>query len=412
MKLNKMIKVVAIAATFFVGGITTANADRDQGVDWSVYQSALGKTGYKSDKFAISQIGGVTANGIYDQSTYKTQVASGTALGLRMHTYIWWQDVYNNQRAKQVLDYFLDRMQTPKGSIVALDCESGYQNTAVIDYALQYLKDKGYTAMLYGYKGNLLNNVNLNYLSSKYPLWLAEYPDYQVRSKPNYGFFPSFNNVQLFQFTSTYIAGGLDGNVDLTGITQNGYKANDKPKQETPAIANGQQAKETPKADIKVGDTVNINLSASKWATGEGIIDSVKGKSYKVLQVNGNKVLLDKVYSWINKSDIKIVVLDKPIKTITQNVNSNSSFVDILGDKWVNESGTFTLNQTINLRWGARTSSSIVATLPAGASVNYDAYSIHNGYVWIRQRRGNTYAYLATGEAINGRRTNYWGTFK
>lgn len=30
------------------------------------------------------------------------------------------------------------------------------------------------------------------------------------------------------QFTHTYIAGDLDGNVDLTGIINNGYTANDQ----------------------------------------------------------------------------------------------------------------------------------------------------------------------------------------
>ena len=40
---------------------------------------------------------------------------------------------------------------------------------------------------------------------------------------------------------------------------------------ETPAIDKGQQADDSSKKDIKVGDTVKVkvNFSASKWATGE-----------------------------------------------------------------------------------------------------------------------------------------------
>ena len=38
---------------------------------------------------------------------------------------------------------------------------------------------------------------------------------------------------------------------------------------ETPDIDKGQQADDTSKKDIKVGDTVKVNFSASKWATGE-----------------------------------------------------------------------------------------------------------------------------------------------
>lgn len=65
------------------------------------------------------------------------------------------------------------------------------------------------------------------------------------------------------------------------------------------------------------------------------------------------------------------------------------SWVDSLGDKWTEENGTFTTDQAINLRWGAKTSSSLITTLPANSEVKYDAYSRHDGYVWLRQPRGN-----------------------
>ena len=183
---------------------------RSYGVDWSRYQGAYGVWGYGRDQFSVSQIGGTTTGwNVYDQWTYSTQVSSTIAQGKRAHTYIWWQNVTTQAQADHVLNYFLPKVQTPKGSIIALDVESGYQNTAVIDYALTRIKNAGYTPILYGYKNYLQNNTNLFYLASKYGLWLAEYPDYSVRSEPDFGFFPSFNNVQIFQFTSTYKAGGL-----------------------------------------------------------------------------------------------------------------------------------------------------------------------------------------------------------
>ncbi|NOJ61882.1 hypothetical protein, partial [Arthrobacter sp. 260] len=72
-----------------------------------------------------------------------------------------------------------------------------------------------------------------------------------VTTVPNYGYFPSFDNVGIFQFTSTYRAGGLDGNVDLTGITDSGYNGSTttgsgktyvKPATSTPATKAGQKA--------------------------------------------------------------------------------------------------------------------------------------------------------------------------
>lgn len=144
----------------------------------------------------------------------------------------------------------------------------------------------GYTPMVYGYKNYLVQNTDLNRIADKYQLCLAEYPNYEVTTEPNYNYFPSFKNVGIFQFTSTYVAGGLDGNIDLSGVTDSGYKHGDtnKPKTDTPAIDKGQQADDTSKKDIKVGDTVKVNFSSSKWATGEDILPSVKGQSYKVIE--------------------------------------------------------------------------------------------------------------------------------
>ena len=311
--MNKLLKsaLVSTGALLIMGSIpAVAHAEvGDYGVDNSVYQDAYGKFGYAKDKFMISQIGGYTGYGTYDQSTYATQVQSAIAQGKRAHTYVWWQNVTDYATADAVLDHFLPKVQTPKGSIVALDIESGGQNTDVIMHALDRIEKAGYTAMVYGYKNYLVQNTDLNRIADKYQLWLAEYPNYQVTPEPNYNYFPSFKNVGIFQFTSTYVAGGLDGNIDLSGVTDNGYKNGnaDKPKTETPAIDKGQQADDTSKKDIKVGDTVKVNLSASKWATGEDILPSVKGQSYKVIETSGDRLLLDGVYSWINRKNAEII---------------------------------------------------------------------------------------------------------
>ncbi|TGB10416.1 LysM peptidoglycan-binding domain-containing protein [Limosilactobacillus reuteri] len=234
-------------------------AKGDHGVDWSKYQGANGIFGYPDDKFAIIQMGGTTSGwNLYDQWTYGSQVSSAIAQGKRTHNYIWWQNVTTNQQADQVLNYFLPKVQTPRGSIIALDVESGYQSTQAIDHACQRIKDAGFTPMVYGYKNYLVNNTDLHYLASKYQLWLAEYPNYAVTREPNYNFFPSFENIGLFQYTSTAIAGGLDRNIDLTGITDNGYVNGNsqKPKTETPATEQGKQIhKDTHNYTVKSGDS-------------------------------------------------------------------------------------------------------------------------------------------------------------
>lgn len=331
MNKNKVILSVLSAFALMSVGFTAQAAKGDQGVDWARYQGISGKWGYAHDKFAICQIGGTTDGwNTYDQSTYRTQVAATIAMSRRAHTYIWWQNVTTHQQADKVLDYFLPRVQTPKKSIVALDVESGQQSTAVVDYALSRIKQAGYTPVLYGYKSYLVNHVDLASLAKKYPLWLAAYPDYNVTVKPNYNFFPSYNNVGIFQFTSTYVASGLDGDVDLTGITDNGYRNGDasKPVSKPTAVKQGIVADRTPKKDISTGYTVKVNYSARRWASGQTIPNWVKGRMYPVVQTNGDRVLLGGIMSWINRVDVEI------LQTAKQATQTSGTYTVQSGDSW------------------------------------------------------------------------------
>lgn len=331
MNKNKAILSVLSALALMSVGFTAQAAKGDQGVDWARYQGISGKWGYAHDKFAICQIGGTTDGwNTYDQDTYRTQVAATIAMGRRAHTYIWWQNVTTHQQADKVLDYFLSKVQTPKQSIVALDVESGQQNTSTVDYALNRIKQAGYTPVLYGYKGYLQSHVDLASLAKKYPLWLAAYPDYNVTVKPNYNFFPSYGNVGIYQFTSTYVAGGLDGDVDLTGITDNGYHNGDasKPITKPVAVKQGIVADRTSKQDISTGYTVKVNYSAKRWASGQAIPNWVKGRMYPVVQTSGYKVLLGGIMSWIKRSDVEI------LQTAKQASQTSGTYTVKPGDSW------------------------------------------------------------------------------
>lgn len=277
---NKLKWVAAIAAAFFVGAssapLVSANAGsatnhqytntqhkavvkhpanakaktgqkqapkavtsvRSQGVDWSKYQGYNGVKGYKNDQFAIAQIGGSYGGTFINQATYNSQVSSALSQGMRAHTYIWYGVGGSTQLGRECLNYYLPRIKTPKGSIVALDYEDGASgsiedNTDAIITGMQQIKNAGYTPMYYSYKPYTLAHVDYKRIVQKFGtcLWIAAYPDYLVRSVPYWGVFPTMDGVAIYQFTSTYISGGLDGNIDLTGITHNGYDG----KQPNPA---------------------------------------------------------------------------------------------------------------------------------------------------------------------------------
>nr|WP_143887956.1 LysM peptidoglycan-binding domain-containing protein [Streptococcus lutetiensis] len=358
MKIKRLLLGALLGASILLQSTAYA-AVGDQGVDWSRYQGANGVFGYGHDKFAICQIGGVNGGGIYGQTTYETQVASAIAQGKRAHTYIWYQVGGNASLGEQVLNTFLPQVQTPKGSIVALDYESGASadkqaNTNAILHGMRMIKAAGYTPMYYSYKPYTLANVYVDQIIREFPnsLWMAAYPDYNVTPTPNYNVFPSMDGVAIYQFTSTYIAGGLDGNIDLTGITDNGYTKNNNPKTETPAINQGQQADNTPKSDIASGNQVKVKFSANVWATGEAIPSWVKGRTYDVAQVSGNRVLLSGINSWINKSDVEIIsVSSAPIQapaTSTYTVRSGDTLSSIAAKFGTNYQTLASLNGISN----------------------------------------------------------------
>lgn len=411
-KLSKTM-AVALATVFLVAPITTGAvtlpheqvttikaAKGDQGVDWSRYQGANGKWGSPDDKFSISQVGGYYNGSFVDQWTYPTQVRNTIAMGRRAHTYIYAQ-FSGRWQADQMLNYYLPKVQTPKGSIVMLDVESGSPDTDSVLYALKRVQDAGYTAVLYGYKNFLVNHLDLHRIASQYPLALAEYPDYNVTKRPNYNFFPSFENVGIFQFTSTYVAGGLDGDVDLTGVTDNGYKGGNalKPKTNTPAVDAGKQIhRDTHNYTVRRGDSwwkIAHDHGMDMYALANLNNQTIKNTLYpgEVLRVadsgDGNHVS-----NKVNQS------VQQP---------NTGSWKDGLGDTWHREIGEFTSNTYINLRWGARTTSSRLALIRPGQTIKYDAYSNHGGYIWIRQPRSNGYAYMAVRNAWTH---EPYGTFK
>lgn len=209
------------------GVLTPVQQERSYGGDYSRYQPSLyNNTG--ADSFAISQIGGSVNGMIYDQATYASHAQQAKQRGWRFHTYIWDQTGSNQYQTKQMLDYFLPKLQQPKGAIVALDYEAGASgnveaNTDNILYGMRLIKQAGYTPMLYSYKPYMLAHVDLNRVLAEFPnsIWDAGYQT-GLSVWPNYGYFSPLNGVAIWQYSD--YGGQQDLNVDLTGITWNGYR--------------------------------------------------------------------------------------------------------------------------------------------------------------------------------------------
>jgi Lyzozyme M1 (1,4-beta-N-acetylmuramidase) len=261
---KKIVTGLAVMAGFLFCGSVSANI-REQGTDLAKYQGYSAQKGQASDKFAISQVGGYTNGYYYNQATYKSQVSSGIAQGLRMHTYIWFEAGTSAQRGRAIVQHFIPQIQTPKGSIIALDVEGGLNgaykqaNTNAIIAGMQTIKDAGYTPVLYTGKPYSQANLYPQQIVNKFGkdrLWIASYATMSASWSPNFNYFPSMDGIGMWQFTSTYAGKSLDGNVDLTGLTKSGYNGYTnpstggtvaKPNTKPSAVKEGLQANKTPK---------------------------------------------------------------------------------------------------------------------------------------------------------------------
>ncbi|WP_230096569.1 hypothetical protein, partial [Periweissella fabaria] len=233
------------------------------GVDWSLNNGPGGAyLGYGSvnDAFMVSQVGGVTgwnSNGtprIYEQSSYRPQVTSALSQGKAAHTYIWFQVGGDTRLGNLAMQHFLSEIATPKGSIVAIDYEAGASanvsaNTAAVISAMEMVKAAGYTPVLYSGVDYFKNHLDVNTIVQQFgfTLWDADYPLKGAVHEPPMWYLTGENSpypgyqlpyipgLAIWQFTATYGGHSLDGNTDLTGITNNGYTQN--------AIANYNSAK-------------------------------------------------------------------------------------------------------------------------------------------------------------------------
>lgn len=396
MKIKKiLIGVAAMSAAFLFAIKVQAQTF---GSDNAKYQGNTFVRGRADDKFGISQIGGAYGWSLYPQTTYHGQVATGIAQGLMMHSYIYLETGSNQAQTKAALDYYLPKIQTPKGSIVAIDYESGASNnkqanTDNLEYAFKRVKDAGYTPLLYSGTYYLKANVNYDSFFDKHPnsFWVASYATMQITTTPNFAYFPTFRDVAVWQYTSMARAEGLDHNVDLLNVTSAGYKGkttNDvgattvKPKSNTSAINAGRKANDTNKHTTDLtGYTVKVNFTAKNWYVGGTIPSWVKGKSYTVQDgsSHSDRVLLGGVLSWIKRSDIEVL----QTKSQTQNASNGVSGAFKDGNYTINrENGTFTANQTLRV-FAYPGVQPTGAHYYAGESVKYDGYIVRNGYVYI-----------------------------
>lgn len=129
--------------------------------------------------------------------------------------------------AQAEANYFISNLPSHPRYLVC-DYEDGASgdkqaNTNAVLAFMDVCKANGFEPIYYSYKPYTLANVYVEQITAKYPnsLWIAAYPDYEVRSEPYWGVYPDMDHTRWWQFTSTGLAGGLDKNVVVIGSELN-----------------------------------------------------------------------------------------------------------------------------------------------------------------------------------------------
>ncbi|MDY5067744.1 MAG: GH25 family lysozyme [Lactobacillus johnsonii] len=354
---------------------------KSTGVDISSWQGTnLDQQAKSGAQFAVVKVSEGTN---YQNSRAQGQIQSAEQNNMMTMGYHYTHFGSDSNRAVQEGNYAVNSAQQaglPQGSYLAADWEQDVNNntngsvaanTNAITGFMDTVHDGGYNPMLYSSEWLLKNKVDTNKISEKYPnaLWVAKYKTNGREDNPDYNYFPSMDNVAIWQYTQNWRGQNVDGNVNVVPLsnkttTDTNNTSNNAANTNNSNANNGQSSSQAPANPI----TNNSNATAKP---------------------NNNN-------STQPAQPIETKPAEKP--STTTNINSD----------WTKQNGVFVTGGAINLRTGASTDSKVITQLPANSEVKYDAYRTIGQYTWLRQPRANNeYGYLVGRD--NGQA---WGTFK
>ena len=127
------------------------------------------------------------------------------------------------EQAKNEALFFINNLPSKKVPYLICDYEDGASsdktaNTQAVLTFMRVVREHGYKPIYYSYKPYTLTNLDdYRNILKEFPnsLWIAAYPDYQIRNEPTWQIFPSMDGIRWWQFTSNAMVGGLDKNVVL-----------------------------------------------------------------------------------------------------------------------------------------------------------------------------------------------------
>ena len=222
-------------------------AKRSYGVDVSSFQNAdLSQFANLGAKFAVVKL----SEGLdYQNPKAQAQISSANANGMLTMGYHYARFGANSILGGQEGKYTVQAAKSfglPTGSYLACDWETGSGNVTNQGYEtsadailafMDTVATAGYKPLLYSGKSLLTNNVNVKKITAKYGtcLWVASYKTMNRQDTADFGYFPSMDNIAIWQFSSNWY--GLDVDANITLIDLKSDVPSLKPQTSNPAPA-------------------------------------------------------------------------------------------------------------------------------------------------------------------------------
>ncbi|MDO5574247.1 MAG: GH25 family lysozyme [bacterium] len=208
-------------------------------IDWpsvaaSGVQFAIIRVGYRTQKTGI----------IYEDPCAKYNLQQAQAAGLKLGAYFF-STAVNEQEAQEEAAWVTNYIAQYKITYpVVYNCE-GFKSADSRQYGLDkntrsncavkfldYVAAKGYTPMFYAARNELRDDTDWNTttLSSKYKIWVSQYPDppFPATSAPDYT-----GSYAMWQYTNAGAISGIKKGVDVN-VAYFGYTQEAEAKDSTP----------------------------------------------------------------------------------------------------------------------------------------------------------------------------------
>ena len=222
-------------------------AKRSYGVDVSSFQDAdLSQFANLGAKFAVVKL----SEGLdYRNPKAQAQINSAKDNGMMVSGYHYARFSANSGVAAQEGHYAVNSavaVGLPKGSYLACDWETGSGNVTNQGYEasanavlafLDVIVAAGYKPLLYSGKSLLTNNINVKKITAKYGtcLWVASYKTMNRQDTADFGYFPSMDNIAIWQFSSNWYGLDVDANITLIDLKSDATAPRPQPSNPSPA---------------------------------------------------------------------------------------------------------------------------------------------------------------------------------